>query len=56
VQVEPTAEKVLRRLEMILLAVPTRLSIDTHDLDVRPFGDAIGDPVAAGSQDIFKIP
>jgi hypothetical protein len=36
---------------MILVAVPTRLS-----LAVQPFGDAVGDPVAAESQDIFKMP
>lgn len=41
---------------MILVAVPARLSLDAHDLAVQSFGDAVGDPVAAEGQDIFKMP
>jgi hypothetical protein len=47
VQVESTAEKTARRLEMILVAVPARLSLDAHDLAVQSFGDAVGDPLTA---------
>ena len=41
---------------MILVAVPTRLSLDAHDFAVQPFGEAVGDPVAAEDQDIFMMP
>ena len=52
VEIESTAVKVDRRLEVFAVTIAADATLDRHDFAVHAFGDRVGDFVGAVADDI----